>query len=359
MGESFANRLAVLGRPDLPSLQGVLPAAAEGLVRLDLMENPYALPAPLQQALGERLGRVALHRYPGAEIDRLRDRLARESGMPEGCALLLGNGSDELITLLCMACHRDGAEVLAPAPSFLMYALAARRLGMPFTGVPLTPAFELDREAMLQAMAGRRPAVVFLACPNNPTGTLWDDDAIEAVIHAAPGLVVLDEAYQPFSRGDSMHRLARHPHVLVLRTLSKFGLAGARVGYLMGRSELILEIDKFRSPFNVSALDAEAALFALDHLEEYRRQAACIRAERERLQLALAALAGVQPFPSEANMILVRVADAGRVCSGLRSAGILVRDVSATHPLLHGCLRVTVGTPDENTQLLRALDAVL
>jgi len=279
--------------------------------------------------------------------------------MPEGCDIMLGNGSDELISLLAMACDVPGNRILAPLPGFVMYAMSAKLQGLPFVGVPLTADFQLDLPAMLAAVREHRPALVYLAYPNNPTANLWDDAAIDAIIEAAPGLVVMDEAYQPFAARDSMARLARHPHVLLMRTMSKFGLAGVRIGYLIGRRALIAEVDKLRPPFNISVLNCETALFALEHVDEYARQAAVIRAERDGLVSRLAALPGVTPFPSEANMILARVPDSARAFEGMKARGVLVKNVAGLHPLLAQCLRITVGTPEENVKMMEALKASL
>jgi histidinol-phosphate aminotransferase len=316
----------------------------------------------LQQALGERLGQVALNRYPAERGDDLKAALAANAGMPDDCAIMLGNGSDELISLLALACDVPGAVAMAPLPGFVMYGMSAALQGLRFVGVPLTPDFELDEAAMLAAIEGHKPALLYLAYPNNPTANLWDDAVIDRCIEAVgrvKGLVVMDEAYQPFAERDSMQRLKRHPHVLLMRTMSKFGLAGVRIGYMMGRRELINEIDKLRPPFNISVLNAEAAMFALEHVDEFASQATAIRAERDRLQPLLAALPGVRPFPSQANMILARVPDAAKAFVGMRERGVLVKNVSALHPLLANCLRLTVGTPDENRQMIAALAASL
>ena len=340
-------------------MHGYAVQPSAGMVKVDTMENPFQLPEPLRRALGERLAQVALNRYPAERGDVLRAALAAHAGMPEGCDIMLGNGSDELISMLALACDIPGATVLAPLPGFVMYELSAKLHGLKFVGVPTTADFELDLPAMLAAVREHQPAVVYLAYPNNPTANLWNDAAIDAIIDAAPGLVVMDEAYQPFAARDSMHRLRRHPHVLLMRTMSKFGLAGVRIGYLMARRELIAEIDKLRPPFNISVLNCEAALFALEHADEYARQAAVIRAEREKLQAQLRELPEVQAFPSEANMILLRVPDAKRAFDGMKARGVLVKNISGLHPLLTHCLRITVGTPDENTQTMNALKASL
>ncbi|GIX22870.1 MAG: histidinol-phosphate aminotransferase 1 [Caldimonas sp.] len=342
-------------RQDVQGMHAYAVQDSTGMIKLDAMENPFRLPPRLQQALGERLGAVAINRYPGARIDTLRQALAHHAGLPEGCALMLGNGSDELISLLAMACDVPGATIMAPVPSFVMYPMSAQLQGLKFVGVPLTDTFELDETAMLRALEAHQPTLLYLPYPNNPTANLFDDRIVQRLIEAAPGLVVIDEAYQPFASRSFIDRLGQHEHVLLMRTLSKFGLAGVRVGYMMGAARLIAQIDKVRPPYNVSVLNAEAALFALEHADEYARQAAVLREERARLIQALGSLPGVTPFPSEANMVLVRVPEADRAFAGLKQRGVLVKNVSRMHPLLRDCLRLTVGTPEENQRLIAAL----
>jgi histidinol-phosphate aminotransferase len=333
-----------------------------GMVKLDAMENPHRLPADLQKALGERLGALALNRYPGERVNELRLALASYAGMPEGFDIMLGNGSDELISLLAMACDVPGASILSPLPGFVMYAMSAQLQGLAFHGVPLTADFELDEVAMLAAIAQHKPSIVYLAYPNNPTGNLWNDDTIEKIVlaqGAQGGLVVMDEAYQPFASRSYAGRMARHSHVLLMRTLSKFGLAGVRLGYMIGPKALVAEVDKVRPPYNISVLNTECALFALEHAKVFAAQAQDLRQERTRLMQALTALTGVQPFPSEANMILARVPDAAKTFDGLKAHGVLIKNISKMHPLLANCLRLTVGTAAENDQLLAALKVSL
>jgi histidinol-phosphate aminotransferase len=282
--------------------------------------------------------------------------------MPEGFDIMLGNGSDELISLLAMACDVPGASILAPLPGFVMYAMSAQLQGLAFHGVPLTADFELDEAAMLAAIEEHKPSIVYLAYPNNPTGNLWNDDTIEKIVlaqGAQGGLVVMDEAYQPFASKSYIDRITGHTHVLLMRTLSKFGLAGVRLGYMIGPKALVAEVDKVRPPYNISVLNYECALFALEHAEVFAAQAKSLREQRARLHNALADLPGVTPFPSEANMILARVPDAAKTFEGLKSHKVLIKNVSKMHPLLANCLRLTVGTPAENDQLLAALKASL
>lgn len=345
-------------RQDVQSMHAYAIQDSVGMVKLDAMENPHRLPADLQKALGERLGALALNRYPDGRVNDLRAALAQHAGMPEGFDIMLGNGSDELISLLAMACDVPGASILAPLPGFVMYAMSAQLQGLAFHGVPLTADFELDEAAMLAAIAEHKPSIVYLAYPNNPTGNLWNDETIEKIVlaqGAQGGLVVMDEAYQPFASKSYMDRITRHTHVLLMRTLSKFGLAGVRLGYMVGPKALVAEIDKVRPPYNISVLNYECALFALEHAEVFAAQAKDLREQRARLHRELAALPGVTPFPSEANMILARVPDAAKTFDGLKAHKVLVKNVSKMHPLLANCLRLTVGTAAENDMMLAAL----
>lgn len=358
-------------RRDVLGLHAYAVQDSAGLTKLDAMENPHPLPAALQVELGRRLGAVALNRYPGDRVADLRVALTAYAGLPEGWSLMLGNGSDELISLVTLACDVPGAAVLAPEPGFVMYAFSARLQGLSFVGVPLRPDdFGLDVDGMCAAIAGEKPAIVYLAWPNNPTAGLWAEADMVRVIAAvaeAGGIAVIDEAYQPFAGRSWIDTIraepAAHEHVLLLRTLSKFGLAGVRIGYLMGPAALVAEIDKLRPPYNVSTLNAECALFALEHADVFAAQAEEVIAERARLVEALHDMPGARAWPSDANMVLVRVApdDAGaaRVFIELRKAGILVKNVSTMHASLAGCLRLTVGTSDENAQLISALAAAM
>ena len=357
-------------RQDVQSMHAYAVQDSVGMVKLDAMENPHTLPAALQAALGQRLGALALNRYPDNRVNDLRQALGRYAALPEGFEIMLGNGSDELISLLALACavppnaanDFKPASVLAPVPGFVMYAMSAQLQGLAFHGVPLTADFELDEVAMLAAIAQHRPALVYLAYPNNPTANLWDDAVIERIIEAQGaqgGLVVMDEAYQPFSSKSYIDRLTRHRHVLLMRTLSKFGLAGIRLGYMMGPQALIAQFDKVRPPYNISTLNCECALFALEHQEVFAAQALDLRTQRAIILEALARLPGVRAYPSDANMILVRVPDAQKTFDGMKARRVLIKNVSKMHPLLHDCLRLTVGTADENRLMLAALQESL
>ena len=349
-------------RQDIQSMHAYAVQDSAGLVKLDAMENPHRLPAALQAHLGQRLGALAFNRYPDGRVNDLRLALADYAQMPEGFDIMLGNGSDELISLLALACDVPDASVLSPLPGFVMYGMSAQLQGLKFIGVPLTPDFELDEAAMLAAIAEHKPAITYLAYPNNPTANLWDDAVIENIINAVGqqgGLVVMDEAYQPFASKSYINRITQHTHVLLMRTLSKFGLAGVRLGYMMGPKALIAEIDKVRPPYNISVLNCECALFALENSDVFATQALDLIAQRAMLLESLGKMHGVKCWKSDANMILVRVADSTKTFEAIKAQGVLVKNVSKMHPLLNNCLRMTVGTSDENLQMLLALEKSL
>jgi histidinol-phosphate aminotransferase len=374
---SVEQLIATRIRQDVRSMHAYPVQDSTGMIKLDAMENPHGLSPELQAELGQRLGAVALNRYPDKRVDDLRHALADYAQMPDGFDIMLGNGSDELIGLLAIACDVPvdavtGAKpvILAPVPGFVMYAMSAQLQGLDFVGVPLTADFELDEPAMLAAIAHHQPAIVYLAYPNNPTANLWDEGAMARVVAAAAetgSIVVMDEAYQPFSSRSYIDTIrsnpADHAHVLLMRTMSKFGLAGVRLGYMMGQRDLIGHINKVRPPYNISVLNYECALFALEHADVFAAQAADLRAQRARLMTALHAMPGIQVWPSDANMILVRILGEGEraqpVFEGLKARGVLIKNVSKMHPLLANCLRLTVGTESENTQMLAALQESL
>jgi histidinol-phosphate aminotransferase len=346
-------------RDDVRAISAYHVPPAAGFIKLDAMENPYGLPVELAHELGARLAQVALNRYPPSSPDAFKARLAHVAEMPAGMRLMLGNGSDELIHLVIQACARPGAVVLSPWPSFVMYQLSTGFDRCEFVGVPLAADFTLDRVAMLEAIARHRPAVIFVAWPNNPTGNLFDRATVDAILDSAPGLVVLDEAYLPFAQDTWMPQLLSRPNLLVLRTLSKLGLAGIRLGYLAGHPDWIEQFDKLRPPYNVNVLTLAAADFMLDQMALLDEQAATLRAGRARLLAALRALPGVTAFDSSANFILFRLTDPDGVFARLMERGILIKNVSRQHPLLARCLRTTVGTPAENDALIAALKTSL
>ena len=328
-----------------------------GMVKLDAMENPYRLPAELMTSIAARAAHAALNRYPDPAARELKIQLRAAMEIPAGVDLVLGNGSDELIQMLALAVAKPGAVMLGLDPSFVMFRMLAAIAGMRYAGVPLTRDFGIDTDATLDAVRQHQPALIFIAYPNNPSGNLFDAGVIARIIAAAPGIVVVDEAYHAFAGASFMPRLAEFPNLLVMRTVSKLGLAGLRLGLLAGRRAWLEHVDKVRLPYNVNVFTQLVASDVLQHAEVLGAQAAAIRGERARLMVELRRLAGVEAYPSDANFILFRVAGANQVFDGLKRRGVLIKNLHATHPLLTDCLRVTVGTPGENTQFLSALTA--
>ena len=345
-----------LVRPEILAMKAYHVAEAQGMVKLDAMENPYPLPPAMRRELAEVLSRVELNRYPEPSGRELCALIARKMDVPAGMELLLGNGSDDLIQIVTQALARPGTAMMYPAPTFVMYSMNAAFCGMKAVPVPLRADFSFDADAFIARMKAEKPALVFIAYPNNPTGVLYPEEDVAKVIRAAEGLVVIDEAYHVFARKSFMPRLAEFPNLVVVRTVSKLGLAGIRLGYMAARAEWIREFNKVRQAYNVSVLTQAVALFVLERLEVLEEQAALIRRERENLGRSLRGFKNITVFPSEANFFLVRVPDPDGVFEALRRQGVLVRNL---HPGLPDCLRVTVGTPDENRILLTALREAL
>ncbi|HSQ07340.1 MAG TPA: histidinol-phosphate transaminase [Chromatiaceae bacterium] len=354
--------IARLVRPEIRALHAYHVPEAAGLIKLDAMENPYPWPPEIREEWHRLLGAAEINRYPHPQAPMVQAALREAMGIPADMGLVLGNGSDELIQMLAMTVGGPGHKVLSLDPGFVMYRMIATFTGMGYVGVPLNAAdFRLDLPAVLDALDQEQPVLTYIAYPNNPTGNLFPAEEIVQIIAAAPGLVILDEAYAPFTDASFLPRLGDWPNLLVMRTVSKMGLAGLRLGYLAGPPEWIEQIDKVRLPYNINALTQASAALALQHRALFDAQTAAIRAERARLFSALEALDGADPYPSQANFILLRLTLGGadRVFAGLKGRGVLVKNLNGAHPLLAECLRVTVGRPEENAAFLAALAALL
>ena len=348
-------------RPEIQALAAYHVQPAQGMVKLDAMENPFAFPTDLRAGLADGLANASLNRYPSANADELKASIRAAMNIPAELDILLGNGSDEIIQLIAMACAKPGAALLSLEPAFVMFKMIATFCGLRYVSVQLRADFLLDADELTVAIKREKPAIIFIAYPNNPTGNLFDRDGIRAAIAAAQtvgGLVVIDEAYFAFAAESFLDEIAQFPNVVLMRTVSKLGLAGIRLGILVGRREWLNEFDKLRLPYNINALTQAAGHFAMRHYDALLAQTATLRLERARVRGALAHLPGMLVFPSEANFVLVRVPDAGKTFAGLLSRRILVKNTSKTHPLLADTLRITIGTPDENNALIDALHAM-
>jgi len=349
--------VASVVRPEIRALKAYEVTDAAGLIKLDAMENPYPLPQEVRAKIAAAVADVPINRYPDGGAKAVKSALREAFGIGDDLGIVLGNGSDELIQMLTVAVAAPGATIMAPDPSFVMYRMNAVYAGVRFVGVPLAADFSLDPKAMQQAIERERPALVFLAYPNNPTGNLFAPEHMDAVLRAAPGLVVVDEAYHAFAGTSFLPRLRDYPNLVVMRTVSKIGMAGLRLGYAIGAREWTAELEKIRQPYNLNALTQAVAPVLLREGAMLEAQATSIKAERTRIAAALSALPGVQVFTTHTNFVLARVPDAPRWFERLREARILVKNLHGWHPLLANCLRITVGTPEENSAVLAALPA--
>ncbi|MDO4906875.1 histidinol-phosphate transaminase [Neisseria sp.] len=330
----------------------------EGFIKLDAMESPCHPFAGDEALLNEwlcLLKKAPIHLYPNPATSGLREALREVFGIPQAAEIALGNGSDELIQLVTMLLAKPGAAMLAVEPGFVMYKHNAALFGMDYIGVPLNEDFTLNLSAVLAAIEKHNPALVFIAYPNNPTGTGFKREEVEAVIRAAKGLVVVDEAYGAFSGDSFLPQAGSIENLLVMRTISKIGFAGLRVGYACGCAALMRELAKIVPPYNMNQLCLATAKFALQHADRIARTTAALKAERERLFRELSAIGRLKAFPSEANFITVRVPDAAETYEALKKNKILVKKLHGSHPILAQCLRLTVGSPQQNDAVLNVI----
>ena len=347
-------------RQEVLALHAYHAPTGAGMLKLDAMENPYPLPEKLAREIGRLVADAPVNRYPDASAGSLKEQIRAVTALPDGMELLLGNGSDEIIQLLAMAVNKPGAVLLGVEPSFVMYRMIAAFTGMKYVGVPLKEGdFSLDADAVLDAIQHHQPALTFLAYPNNPTGNLFDTRAMQHIIEAAPGLVVVDEAYYAFADASFIPRLADHPNLLVMRTFSKLGMAGLRLGFLAGSREWLGQLEKLRLPYNVGVLPQLVAEELLRHHDVLMQQAAAIKESRAWLYDRLVRTVDVRAYPSDANFILFRVGHSGKVFEGLKQRGILIKNLHGAHPALEHCLRVTVGTPEQNERFIAELQDIL
>jgi len=358
---SCAERVSRWVRPEIRALSAYHVPNASGLIKLDAMENPYGWPPEMVNQWLQTLRQTELNRYPDPAARDLKDRIRTAMAVPEDAEILLGNGSDEIIQMVLLALAGPQHTVLSVEPGFVMYHMIATFAGMQYVGVPLHADFSLDQDAVLAAIADHQPAIVFLAYPNNPTGNLFSVAEIEAIIQATPGVVIVDEAYHAFADESFMPRVMEYDNLLVMRTVSKMGLAGLRLGMLAGPAAWLAEFEKVRLPYNINVLTQASAEFALQHAEILRAQTEQIKQDRTWLDQALRHIEGLTVYPSRANFILFRVpvGQAGIIFDGLKERGVLVKNLDKAGGLLTDCLRVTVGTPAENEAFIAALKQLL
>jgi histidinol-phosphate aminotransferase len=347
-------------KPVIQTMQPYHVAPSAGLLKLDAMENPYQWDTDIKQQWLAFLASAEINRYPSAAAEELCHKLKEVMQVPSGLDIMLGNGSDEIIQILTMAMTIENASLFAVEPSFVMYKIIADTVGMHYISVLLNKDFSLDMPSIMASIQQHQPNLLFFAVPNNPTANSFSKDELCQIIEAAEGLVVIDEAYIAFTEADMLELAVRYDNVLIMRTLSKVGLAGLRLGMLIGKPVWINQFNKIRLPYNINVLTQMTALFALQHYEILQRQAESIKQQRTVLARQLSALDGVEVFPSQANFLLIRTTkDAKQIFESLKKSGVLIKCLAGGHPLLTQCLRITVSTEAENEVFLEAFKKAL
>lgn len=348
-------------RKEILNMSAYKVAEAKNLIKLDAMENPYSWPENIKQQWLNVLKNCPINRYPDPEARQLVATLKKTNEIPDQCGILLGNGSDEIIQILLMALPTE-AHVLAPSPGFVMYKQVALSLGLRYQTVNLQDNdFDLDLTAILNIIKQHQPSVIFLAYPNNPTGNLFNGKHIEKIINACSGLVVIDEAYAPFANASFINKLTKFNNLLVMRTVSKLGLAGLRLGFIAGNNEIIDQLNKIRLPYNINSLTQLTAEFALKKPDLFKQQTKQICIDRAIVLDQLNELTGITAFNSSANFILFKTGknQANIIYEQLKEQGILIKNLSVQGGLLTDCLRVTIGKPEENKIFIQSLSKIL
>lgn len=341
-------------RADIRAINAYHVPESSGMIKLDAMESPFPLENDFIAQYLAYLADAQLNRYPESSSDKLRQTLHELMDIPAEFGILLGNGSDELIQLLALACGA-GDTILSVEPSFVMYNMISKFTRLNYESVDLTNDFEIDSPAMLSAIEQHKPKLIFIAYPNNPTGNHFDRNSIESIIQSTPALVVLDEAYYAYAADSFLLDIAKYPNLVVLRTVSKIGFAGLRLGLLIGSQSTVAELDKLRLPYNINTLTQVSANFLLQQKDQIAKNANKILAQRQRLSCALSDIAGLTVYPSQANFILFKADNANSLFAFLKTNGVLIKNLS-TAPNLKNCLRVTVGDERQNQRFIELVE---
>jgi len=346
--------ISALIRPQVRSLAAYHVDETPVRIKLDAMENPFSMPSAVRREIAAVAGNASINLYPDPSAKTLKKAIASLWKMnPE--RMILGNGSDELIQTIILA---FGGPIIIPSPTFAMYEITSRALAQDVISVPLSADFDLDADLMIKIVKSNKAKVIFLACPNNPTGNRFSDIAIRKILDKADAAVVIDEAYFSFSGKTYLPLAKKYPNMIILRTLSKIGFAGLRVGVLVASESIVTELNKLRLPYNINSLSQAVAVSALKHRDVLNSQISLLISERKKLYNAFSKLPGVTAYPSETNFIMIRTAaDATVIHRKLKQAGILIKNLSKPGPLKN-CLRVTIGTPEENKEFLSTLKTI-
>ena len=340
-------------RSDIQNIKAYHVPNSGNMIKLDAMESPFLVPQDLMKPYLTYLSEAVLNRYPNPSAEEVQQTLRSLMDIPNELGVLLGNGSDELIQLMALACE-TGDTVLSFEPSFVMYEMIAKFTRLNYKGVLLDGNYEINLDVTLNEIIRTQPKLIFIAYPNNPTGNTFDRESIHAIIKESEALIVVDEAYYAYSEDSFLNEVSNYPNLVLLRTISKVGFAGLRLGLLIGSQDTIRELDKLRLPYNINSLTQASANFLLKEKEQIVANADIIIDERQRLFDELSIMTSVKVFPSQANFLLIKVDDAKSLFEFLKANGILVKSF-AMHPQLSNCIRLTVGDPSENNEFLEQI----
>jgi len=325
-------------------------------IRLDGNESPYNLLNTISDEIYESVSRIELNRYPDSTTRELREKISSQTGVPTG-GILLGNGSDELIQMIIECYTGKSGCILMPKPTFSMYRISGMVLGKEVSEVDLDESFDLDTEAIKEVISEKDPDLFFFATPNNPTSNRFSRGRIVEIIESTSGIVVLDEAYFDYQGDTLLPLIETYENVVVLRTMSKIGFASLRLGIMLCKECIIHQVNKARLPYNINSLSLVLASLVYEKYDIVQEKIELVKQERERLSIALAGINGISVYPSDANFLLLDVGDSQRVFDELVKRDILVRKLHGTQRL-ENCLRITVGTPNENDELIEALSDI-
>ena len=337
-------------RTDIRNINAYHVPSAKNMLKMDAMESPFGVPEELKDEFLEYISHSEVNRYPDANAKELQATLRSLMDIPKDFGVLLGNGSDELIQLLSLACS-SGDLIMSFEPSFVMYELVSKFAQLNYHGMPLDENFEIDLNSTLLAIKSKKPKLIFIAYPNNPTGNSFDYDVIREIIESTDALVVLDEAYYAYSEKSFLAEIKNFSNLVVLRTISKIGFAGLRLGLLVGSQETIEQLNKLRLPYNINILTQASANFLLKDRQRIVSNAKIIINERRRLYDELSLIQSLTVYPSQANFLLVKAENAKLLLESLKDSGILIKGF-AISTQLENFVRISVGEAKENNVLL-------
>lgn len=340
-------------RSDIKNIDAYHVPVSKDMIKLDAMESPFGVPEDLKVEFLKCIEQSEVNRYPEADPNSLKDTLRSLMDIPDEFGILLGNGSDELIQLLALACSKDDL-IMSFEPSFVMYELVSKYVNLEYFGVQLDSNFDINLSDALLIIEREKPKIIFIAYPNNPTGNCFDYDAIIEIIKSTNSMVILDEAYYAYSDKSFLSEISNFPNLLVLRTISKIGFAGLRLGLLIGDQETIAQLNKLRLPYNINALTQTSANFLLQDKQRIINNAQIIIEERRRLAHELSLFSKFKVYPSQTNFILVHSEDAHSLHTALKENGILIKGFPKGSKL-SDFIRISVSEPVENNILIDAI----